>query len=231
MSTKEKSTSFQLPLALPPTRSYAREDLIEGAANALAVDLIDAWPDWPGPVVILAGPVGSGKSHIANVWAQNAGARVQDISQLHLLGEARDNSLPLLLENAERGRIDETALFHILNAKRSSKSAIIITSRTWPADWGIDLADLNSRLRAAQLVELGEPDDDLLRGVLYKLFADHQLPFDANVVDYLVVRMERSLETANHVVKQLDALSLAKRRKITRQLAGEVLLEMETVAK
>ena len=217
----------QLALDLPPTKSVARADLVVGVANSLAIDLIDAWPDWPGNTVVVAGPVGSGKSHIAAVWAQNSGARVVEISQLALLADDRDNDRPLLLENAGKDVIDETALFHILNAKRSQNAGIIITSRFWPSDWGIELADLASRLRAAQLVELGEPDDDLLRGVLCKLFADHQLPIEANVVDFLVVRMERSLESANQIVANLDALGLAKKRKITRRLAGEVLERIE----
>lgn len=231
MSTKDtKSPSTQLALELPPANSFAREDLVEGTANSLAIEMIDAWPDWPGQVVILAGPVGSGKSHVASVWAQNADAHCVNISQLSHLKKDKNNNRPLLLEDAGAGNIDETELFHVLNTKRSFEADIIITSRTWPADWRIELADLNSRLRAAQLVELGEPDDELLRGVLCKLFADHQLPVESNVVDYLVVRMERSLETASQIVSRLDALSLAKQRKITRQLAGEVLNAMDIIS-
>ena len=230
MSNEDKSktaTGDQFALKLPVENSFAREDLIVGEANSLAVEMIDAWPDWPGLVVILAGPVGSGKSHIGKIWAAKSNARIVSMSKLGTLGNDRENDRPLLLEDVDGRQIDQTELFHILNAKRATGASIVITSRIWPSDWGINLPDLASRLRAAQLVELGEPDEELLRKVLYKLFADRQLPIEANVVDYLVVRMERSLEAANQLVAKLDELGLAKKRKITRQLAGEVLAGLE----
>ena len=220
-----KDQPVQMALELPVENFVTREDIVEGSANALAVEMVDAWPQWPGRVVILAGPVGSGKSHIGNVWAHKAGARSIAINALNELGEDMVNDRPLLLEDAGPNLIDETALFHILNTKRALESSIIITSRSWPGDWNIALADLSSRLRAAQLVELGEPDDELLRKVLFKLFSDRQLPVDTGVIDYLVVRMERSLEAAYRIVAQLDARGLAQKRKITRILAGEVLAE------
>ncbi len=232
MSDKKYKTpegrTAQMALELPVENFVTREDIVEGTANSLAVVMIDSWPQWPGLVVVLAGPVGAGKSHIANVWANKANARVISMNYLSELGEDRANNRPLLLEDAKPDHIDETELFHILNAKRAANASIIITSRSWPSDWDIKLADLGSRLRAAQLVELGEPDDELLRKVLYKLFADRQLPVENNVIDFLVVRMERSLEAACQIVAQLDGKGLAQKRKITRHLAGEVLSGIET---
>ncbi len=227
INNSNNNLTQQLALDLPLKRHNRREDLIEGDANRLAIELIDAWPDWPGNIVVLAGPVGSGKSHISGIWAQKSGARITTMSQLEKLGVDRDNERPLLLENADAGAVDETSLFHILNAKKSARATLLITARSWPSDWKITLPDLNSRLRAAQLVELGEPDDSLLRGVLFKLFSERQLPIEPNVIDYLVVRMERSLEAANKIVSHLDNSSLAQNRKITRQLAGDVLASWE----
>ncbi|MCF6320857.1 MAG: DnaA/Hda family protein [Rhizobiaceae bacterium] len=220
----------QLALDLPVEKSFAREDLVRGKANSTAVDLIDAWPNWPGSVVILAGPVGCGKSHIGGVWANKCEARILPMKAIGELSEDRENKRALLLEDADGSDIEENALFHILNAKRSANASIVITSRNWPSDWNIELADLSSRLRAAQLVEIGEPDDELLSAVLYKLFADRQLQVDLNVVEYLVVRMERSLEAANQIVARMDAVALAQKRNITRKLAAKILTEIESTA-
>ncbi len=232
MSDKNYKTSEdrprQMALELPVVNYGAREDIVEGAANSLALEMIDSWPQWPGLVVVLAGPVGAGKSHIAKVWANKADARIISMKHLSELGEDRANDRPLLLEDAKPKIVHETELFHILNAKRALNTSIIITSRSWPSDWDIKLADLRSRLGAAQLIELGEPDDELLRKVLYKLFADRQLPVENNVIDYLVVRMERSIEAACQIVAQLDARGLAQKRKITRHLAAEILSGIET---
>ena len=113
--------------------------------------------------------------------------------------------------------------FTLLNAARQAGKTVLITSRTWPASWKITLPDLMSRLRAATPVEILEPDDDLLRRVLVKLFADRQIAVDLSVVDYLVVRMERSLEVALRAVEAIDQEALAGRVKITKPLAGRVL--------
>ena len=215
----------QLALDLPVTSSFAREDIVEGQANALAIHLIDRWPDWPGKVVILAGPTGSGKTHIASVWSKMAKAYMAEMEELDSLGDDLISASNLVLENAAPGNISERSLFHLLNAKRAAGASLLITSRSWPSEWKVKLADLNSRLRAAQLVELDEPDDELLRMVLYKHFSDRQITVEPSVVDYLVLRMERSLEAANKIVSRLDNRGLELKRKITRQMAGEILAQ------
>lgn len=91
----------QMALELPVENFVTREDIVEGAANSLAVEMIDSWPHWPGLVVVLAGPVGSGKSHIAKVWANKANARVISMNDITELGQDRANDRPLLLEDAK----------------------------------------------------------------------------------------------------------------------------------
>src|SRR6266508_1978458 len=65
----------QLALALDHSESLAREDFLGGPSNAAALALVDAWPDWTHRAVVLIGPEGSGKSHLAAIWAQAAGGR------------------------------------------------------------------------------------------------------------------------------------------------------------
>lgn len=216
-------TPRQLPLILPHEAALGRDDYLVGRSNRAAFQLLEGWPDWPAPVVVLAGPVGSGKTHLVEAFVSETGATAisadglgdEDVSDLA-------GSACIIIEDAHEG-IDETALFHLLNAARQTGAKVLITSRTWPVSWGIKLPDLMSRLRAAAPVEIEEPDDDLLRRVLVKLFADRQIAVDLGVVDYLVVRMERSLEVAIKVVETIDRESLAGRAKITKPLAGRVL--------
>lgn len=213
----------QLPLDLPHDQALGRDDYLVGKSNAAAFDLLDSWPNWPSPVVLLAGPVGSGKTHLVEAWREESGAAMSAASDL-----TAENAPALVehgavaIEDAHRG-IDETALFHLLNAARQAGAPVLITSRTWPSAWGIKLPDLLSRLRAATPIEIQEPDDDLLRQVLMKLFADRQISVDLALVDYLVVRMERSLGVACRTVEEIDREALAGRVKISRPLAGRVL--------
>lgn len=217
----------QIPLDFGHQPAASRDDLIVSESLDAAVSLIDRWPDWPSPVVILAGPTGSGKSHLAAVWAEQAGAAA--ISLLHddPNAIAAASVGPVLAEDVDRNGFDETALFHVINTVRTNGTALMLTSRLWPAAWNVQLPDLASRLKAATVVEIGEPDDHLLAQVLVKLFADRQIVPDERLVSYLVSRMERSLAAAVEIVSRLDRQALARQSKISVKLAGEVLSEMD----
>lgn len=213
----------QLPLELSHEVALGMEDFLIGSSNRAAYDLVETWPNWASEVVVLVGPVGSGKTHLVRAFQEEIQAVCIEIDQLSIDDMDELLTAPaIILENAHQS-FDNTALFHLLNAARQEKKKILITSRTWPASWSIGLPDLASRLRAATTVEIQEPDDELLRRVFVKLFADRQLDIDLSVIDYLVLRMERSLGQALEMVEALDGEALAERHKITKSLARRVL--------
>lgn len=211
----------QLAFDLPLAGAHGRDDLAVGRANALAVDLIDAWPDWPGPTVALVGPPGSGKSHIARVWAAASGATTLEAARID--ADTPPRGARFVVENADAGVLPERGLFHLLNHVRAEGGHCLLVARTAPTNWNVGLPDLASRLRAAPVVAIDEPDDRLLAAVIVKLFADRQIEAPAAVVDYLVARMERSLEAARQLVALIDAAALARKSRITRPLAAAVL--------
>jgi chromosomal replication initiation ATPase DnaA len=217
----------QLPLDLGHAIGYSRDDLIVSDANREAVALIDRWPDWSAPVVVLAGPAGSGKSHLASIWREQSEAvflNPADIADnIPLLDMAR----PILIDDADCGCLDEEGLFHIINAVRGAGTTLLLTSRRFPLAWGVLLPDLASRLKAAATVEIREPDDLLLAGVVTKLFADRQIEVEPHVVQFLVRRIERSLSTAIKVVERLDHAALEQKTRITRALAAETVSAMD----
>ncbi|PSH68039.1 hypothetical protein CU102_15870 [Phyllobacterium brassicacearum] len=217
-------TPRQLPLDLGHEPGYSRDDLIVSASNMAAADMVDRWPSWISPVVVLAGPTGSGKTHLAAVWKAESDATVIDARNV---GSASGENGPFLIDDIGDGPIDEAGLFHLINSVRQSGSSLLMTSRKWPANWPVTLPDLASRLKAATTVEIGEPDDMLLSGVLYKLFADRQIAVDPNVIGFLVSHIERSLSTANRVVERLDRAALEKKSKITRALAASVVTAID----
>lgn len=225
---KPSADTTQLPLSLPVKPASGRDDLIESPSNRLAVSLIDDWPDWPGQIVVLTGPAGAGKSHIAGVWASAAGAATLPMAILGtggLAGEA-DN---LLIEDAAAGAIAEEALFHAINRVRARHGHLLITSRDQPAAWRLTLPDLISRVQSAPVIELHPPDDGLLSAVIVKLFADRQVTIRPEIVGYLLKRMERSLSAASLLVDWLDKAALARGRRIDRRLAGEALAALGMV--
>ena len=198
-----------------------------GPSNSAALRLIESWPDWPAPVVLLTGPSGSGKTHLAHIWAAKANAGIVPASALSL-----DSGVPglspggaVVVEDVLPDAVPEAALFHLINSVREVGGSLLLTSRSQPDDWRASLPDLRSRLRLAAPAALGAPEDDLLRRVLVKLFADRQLVVDKPVIDYLISRMERSLSAAVSLVEALDHAALAAGRRITRAMAAGILAE------
>ncbi len=213
----------QLALALGHEESLAREDFLEGPSNATALTLIESWPDWTSPVVMLVGPEGSGKSHLAAIWAGASGARV-------IAGRALAETSPpaalatgaLVIEDLTAGDFDEAALFHMLNLTREEGAFMLLTARTPPAGWNVAVRDLASRLRALPVVTLEAPDDALLRSVIVKLCADRQLTVDEAVVSYLASRIERSFGAARAAIELLDREALRQKRAVNRSLAADL---------
>jgi len=214
----------QLAFALPHAESFTRDDFLEGPANAAGLALIDSWPDWPNRIMLLVGPEGSGKSHLAAIWAEQAGARA--ISAHALTATAVPGALAtgaLVLEDLKSSDVDERALFHLLNLAREDGAFVLITARTAPATFAIELRDLRSRLRALPTVSLLPPDDQLFRALIVKFCADRQLAIDETVVGYLTNRIERSYAAVRRAVELLDAEALRLGRPVSRALAAEVL--------
>ena len=211
----------QLALALPHAESLSRDDFLEGPANAAALSLIDSWPDWPNRIMLLAGPEGSGKSHLAAVWAEAAGAR--STTAHALTAAAVPGALAtgaLVVEDLKTPDVDERALFHLLNLAREDSAFVLITARTPPAE--AELRDLRSRLRAVPTVQLLPPDDLLFRALIVKFCTDRQLAVDEAVVSYLSTRLERSYAALRRAIERLDAEALRLGRPVTRALAAEL---------
>ncbi|MGJ4996666.1 chromosomal replication initiator DnaA [Bradyrhizobium sp. HKCCYLR20261] len=214
----------QLALALPHEESLTRDNFFEGPGNAAGLALVDAWPEWPARTMFLVGPDGSGKSHLAAIWAEQAGAR--SLSAHALEAGAVPGALAtgaLVLEDLTAADLDERALFHLLNLARQDEAFVLITAREAPASLPIALADLRSRLRAVPVVTLLPPDDQLFRALIVKLAADRQLSIDETVVSYLASRIERSYAAARETIAMLDNESLRLGRPVTRALAAELL--------
>jgi chromosomal replication initiation ATPase DnaA len=214
----------QLPLALGFSERFGREDFLSGPSNAAALALIEQWPDWPAPAVALVGPEGSGKSHLAAIWAKASGARSVAGQAITLAGIPMALATgALVVEDLRPDAYEPAVLFHLINLAREQGAFLLLTARAAPGTWTVGLRDLASRLRALPVVSLAPPDDALLRAVLVKLFADRQLRVDDDLIGYLAVRIERSFAAARAVVAALDREALRQKREVNRRLAAELL--------
>lgn len=216
----------QLILDLPVRHALGREDFFVAPSNALALAMIDGQTGWPSGKLLLLGPEGAGKSHLAAVWAEATLAVTIPAVGIVGLPEAR----AVVVEDADRIAGDmaqETALFHLHNHLLAQGGHLLITARCEPRDWGLVLPDLKSRMQATAIARIEAPDDSLLGAVILKLFADRQVQVAPNLVPYLLPRIDRSFAAARAMVAALDARALALGRPVSRMLAAE-LLDIDT---
>lgn len=217
------SMGRQLVFEIAPRPAFGLEDFLVSPSNEAAFMLLEHWPDWSDPVLLVVGPQGAGKSHLGAIWARRAQAA--SLSPLDLRTGTAPHA-PILVDNADR-LSDETALFHLINLAGERRSSLLLTASRSPEHWPVRLPDLLSRLRRATRVEIGCPDDELVRAVIVKLLVDRQLLVDTSVVDFLARHVDRSLDAARDMVRRLDAAALSSGRRISRVLVSETLREAE----
>ncbi len=222
------ATPDQLTFDLPHRPALGAQDFLISRSNQAAADIVDLWPQWPNHAVAVVGPPHAGKSHLANVWRLKSGAARLEACSLgepDVVEAAAKGAV--LVEDLHLGVADQRALFHLLNLVREHKLSLLLTSRAPPGELDFSLPDLRSRLRALPVVTIEPPDETLLKAVLVKHFADRQLAVEPHVVDYLALRLDRSMEAAAAIVAEIDRAALASHRKVTRALAAEVLARLQ----
>lgn len=215
---------MQLVMPFGPSTSYEPADFLRGAGNEEAFDLIERWPDWPYSMLLIHGPKGCGKTHLAHVFA--ARARATFIASGRVGTAPADQLLTgnhaWVLDSIE-DVTDAPALAQLINHVRARGDYLLMTARASAPELPFTLPDLNSRLKALPAVALGAPDDALLMGLLAKQFADRQLRIAPDVLSVAVQHIERSYEAAQAFVRALDKMSLARGRAITVALVREAL--------
>ena len=218
----------QLALDLAPAPDYSEAAFCITDANAMAYKAVQRWPQWRMGHLLLLGPAGSGKTHLARIWSARAGAVGLAVDQIGAALKQVQRGAAVLLEDVHEGA-DEDGLFHLLNrAAGDAGVTVLMTAARPPGDWPIGLPDLASRLAAAETAVLHEPDDDLLRQVMEKLLRDRRTPIKPGVLEYLLARMERSVDYARALTAWLDRQALARKGPVTRTLAREGLAALSS---
>jgi chromosomal replication initiation ATPase DnaA len=206
----------QLRLSLRQEPRHTREAFIQGASNAQALAALDSWPRWPGGCLVLVGPEGVGKTHLARAWAEKTGAVVlaRETPEFAALEVG-----PALLEDVDQG-MPEEGLFHLINLAARTGAGLLMTARARPAAWPTALPDLRSRVNALFVAEIEPPDDVVLEGVLRSFFRERNIRPPQEVYPYLLRRIPRSIPEAREVVRRMDE---AADGPISRLLARSIL--------
>lgn len=217
----------QLPLDLVFRPALEREDFLIGSCNAEAMAWIDRYPDWPTNFAVLRGPEGSGKSHLLSVWAAASGALSLDAKVLRVadLDRSIGEATAIAIDSADAAN-EPDSLFHAINIMRERDGHLLLAAREPPARWTIGTPDMRSRLAAMPLIELREPDDAVLIGVLMKQFDDRRVTPSPEVLRFVSQRMPRTFAAAGALAAELDRLSLMHRRGLSVPLAKDALARL-----
>lgn len=237
MSASRNTEAGQPPRQLSLTFDFRpaleRDAFVVAPCNELAVGWIDRWPDWPGNALVLHGPQGCGKTHLADVWrgVSNADVLNDGTTEFDAIRSTAEAGQALLLEDVDKRLSDapewQEALFHLYNAVRLAGGTMMMTARHHPSDWTMSLPDLASRIRAVPAIGIALPDDALLADVMLKQFSDRQLEVEEDLVRYVLPRIERSFPAIHDFVDRIDRLALERRRKVARPLAVDLLKQLE----
>lgn len=216
----------QLALNLTHADTYRPEDFLVSASNHEAHAWMESWPNWPTPAIVVAGPAGSGKTHLAHLWAERSHAA---FLAPRLLGSAQTSTLlqhkkAIVLDGLEEVE-DEAAIYHLLNHIKETGTPLLLTSQYTVPQLGIKLADAASRLAALPWVTVKEPDETLLAAVLTKWFSDQQLRVPKEVIDYLVRRMERSFTAAHTWAERINREAFQRAKPVTIPMIRSLLEE------
>lgn len=218
----------QIPLDLGHRTALGRNDFLVATNNQDAVAWIDLWPEWPAPCLVLYGPVASGKTHLGAVWAERSAAvcvKASDINE-NVIRDIADMKHHVIIEDGDNligNLIGEKGLFHLYNIFKEEKRSFLLTLKEPPVRRTFALPDLASRLRAAPSVTIREPDEDLIAALLVKLFNDRQLRVGADVLYYILPRIERSFEAVRNLVDRADQIAMIEKRKISIPLIRDLL--------
>lgn len=218
-----QQSAFDFPLS----NDYAVDDFAVSPANQLAYSWVTAWPAWESYGLVVYGGPDCGKTHLAHIWKERSQARLIHASSLQdtLLPELFSSPPCFIIEDIER-IAEETALFHLLNHVKAQQGSVLLTALAPPNQLHFSLADMRSRVNALPAARISPPDDALLKAVLCKQFADHQLRVPEEVVDFLLARMERSFAMAKCFVNQLDMQAMKEQCSITIPFIRRVLFSL-----
>lgn len=217
----------QLTFDLPHHTAMGQEDFLEAECNQSALNTLLKWPNWPTPAVILSGEAGSGKTHLASVWAAKSHAQFIDCHDLRNTPDLFEKTNPVfVVEDIHRyvGREeDEQILFHLYNHVKNANGSLLMTTEKDVSFLKWQLPDLKSRLHQATTLTIQEPDDMLLKAVMMKLFFDRQILIDERTLNYAITRIERSFDAVRTLVEDIDKLSLEEKKRVTVNLISTLV--------
>lgn len=204
--------------------SYNHNEFIVTKANQFALTTMQEWPNKTWGVMpykntlILRGPKSSGKTYMAKKWAL--------LSQAHFIKSAHELTENILnhykafvIEDIERKWYEEKLLHHF-NAINEQGKYLLMTTSDLPV---FKLPDLESRIKALNIIDIHEPDDEMMSLLIFKLFSNYSITIDKDIIHYLMKNLAREFPEIIKAVQKINDYSAEQKKKITIQLVKNAL--------
>ncbi|MDR2268349.1 MAG: hypothetical protein LBD81_02770 [Holosporaceae bacterium] len=200
------------------TEKLSWNDFINSEENGDAIRCLMQWPRWDSNGIVIYGNAGVGKTHLANLWAQTAGA-VYVIKQSldHDPRTLFDADCNFIIDNFENFLTEKNNpwIFHFFNIAAEKKRSFMLLSRSRPFAWQIELKDLRSRLLTLPAINILDPQDELLFKIAKKLARDLEITVGDDALKYLINVVDRSAPSVSAALRILDKMALQMRKNIT----------------
>jgi DnaA family protein len=216
-----------MPLLLRWPAQQRFETFVAGTANGAALALLrDAAAAPAAPWVFVSGSAGSGKTHLLLAACAAATAAGRGAQYLSLAKPAQRADAIRALGGSELLALDdvhavagdaaaEHALFDLYNRCFVAKSTLLFAASAPPAQIGIGLPDLVSRLSACAQARLIPLDDAQRRDWLRARAQSRGLILDDTVLDWLFAHHARDLASLADLLERMDRAALAAQRRVT----------------
>ena len=204
-------------------KSFNKNDFFVSESNFYAYNLLLSWPKWEKKILNIYGERNSGKTHLIKIFLQKNSGIILDPLKLkdYELEEIRFNE-NIILENIEKN-LDENLLYSLIDIIEKYNKFLILTSNKPLIDLNIKLKDLKSRLKNCLFAEIDKPDDILIKALITKNLADHQISIDSKLIDFISKRITRSYDKIREFVCTIDKISLKKKKPINIKIIKEIL--------
>jgi chromosomal replication initiation ATPase DnaA len=207
-----------------PQKSFLQDDFIVSSSNIDAFRTVTSWPRlWENRCLIITGGKASGKTFLTRIWKEISSAKLIDINSAEKLfqGTKPENiileDIELLLPQSEE------KIFHLYNNVINKRGSLLMTSSRPLLSLDMKTPDMRSRLSSVTVTNIMQPDNELLKGLIFKQFSDMQVIIQPSVIDFLIPRIERSFQAVTDMVNLLNKRSLETKRTITIPFVKEIL--------
>ena len=219
--------SQQLIFNFPFKKTYLSQDFYVSKNNFNAFKLIESWPQWPSRFINIFGPIGCGKTHLANILSSKINSLIISSQKIdeNIINQFKTKEC-LIIDDFDND-IDENLLYSIINLANQDNKYLIISSPISLKRFKIELKDLNSRFTSFIEVGIDLPTDDLVKVILTKNFSDKQITISKKNIDYILNNIDRSYEKINLFSSLVDNLSLEKAKPINLKLIKDVLIKLK----